>query len=71
MCFFDGAKPIQAEVAEWPNAPALRAGVERLREFKSRPLRIPFFVKKAISFGKKHKLFKRIIEDNLCQKKNQ
>lgn len=53
------AKPIHAEVAEWPNAPALRAGVERLREFKSRPLRIPFFVKKAISFGKKHKIYSK------------
>ena len=29
----------KAEVAEWPNAPALRAGVSRLHGFKSHPLR--------------------------------
>ena len=33
-------REVLAEMAEWPNAPALRAGVERLREFESRSLRL-------------------------------
>ena len=39
-----------AEVAEWSNAPALRAGVFGLREFESRPLR-SFYIIKAFKYS--------------------